>query len=251
MIMRVVTLPGVNEQPPAYGDAQGFGAAPAGQLPPPPAYPPGAPYANYPPPPHQQQQHTGTNGFAIASLIFGLLGGVLFGIIFGIVALTQIRKRGQRGKGMAIAGLSLAGCWLLLIAGGATYGIISAANEGPPGQRADDSMSISRLEAGDCLETLEETTYVGRMPVVACTTPHEGEVYAVFDLAEGPWPGEEKVREAAAKRCNTEFDLYAKKSDVELEFYSITPVSSDWWSDRGVICIVTDPAGRTTTSVAD
>jgi prolipoprotein diacylglyceryltransferase len=62
--------------------------------------------------PEQPQK---TNGFAIASLIFGIIGGVLLSVIFGFVALSQIKKRNERGRGMAIAGLSISGAWVALI----------------------------------------------------------------------------------------------------------------------------------------
>jgi hypothetical protein len=54
-------------------------------------------------------QPTGTNGFAIAALICGLLGAGLLGLIFGIVALTQMNKPENTtgGKGLAIAGIVL------------------------------------------------------------------------------------------------------------------------------------------------
>jgi hypothetical protein len=60
-----------------------------------------------------------TNGFAIASLvlgILGILGDFLFGVgivgsvlalIFGYVGRSQIRERGDSGGGMAIAGIVL------------------------------------------------------------------------------------------------------------------------------------------------
>jgi hypothetical protein len=52
-----------------------------------------------------------TNGFAIASLVLGLiwlwwLGSVL-AVVFGHVALRQIARSGQSGRGLAIAGLAL------------------------------------------------------------------------------------------------------------------------------------------------
>ena len=49
---------------------------------------------------------TGTNGMAIAALITGLTMAPL-GIIFGHIALSQIKRTGQDGRGMAIAGLVL------------------------------------------------------------------------------------------------------------------------------------------------
>ena len=82
---------------------------PAGQVPyggPPPAYPAGQPPYGTPAP----GTHSRTSGFAIASLVFGIIGGVLLGAVFGIVALVKIRGNPQlRGKGMAIAGLVLNG----------------------------------------------------------------------------------------------------------------------------------------------
>ena len=52
-----------------------------------------------------------TNGFAIASFVLGLiwlwwLGSVL-AVVFGHVALRQIARSGQSGRGLAIAGLAL------------------------------------------------------------------------------------------------------------------------------------------------
>jgi hypothetical protein len=49
----------------------------------------------------------GTNGFAIASLVLGLLGGNLLAVIFGHVARSQIRRTGESGDGLALAGLIL------------------------------------------------------------------------------------------------------------------------------------------------
>src|SRR5262249_44322453 len=48
---------------------------------------------------------------AIVAFITGLLGLSLFGIIFGVLALVHIRSTGQRGRGLAIAGLVLSGLW--------------------------------------------------------------------------------------------------------------------------------------------
>ena len=54
-----------------------------------------------------------TNGLAIASLILGICGICIIGIcapialILGAVSLSQIKKTGQGGKGMAITGIVL------------------------------------------------------------------------------------------------------------------------------------------------
>ncbi|MBI4259673.1 MAG: DUF4190 domain-containing protein [Actinobacteria bacterium] len=83
-----------------------------GSVPSQPAYP----YAQAPGPPHYAQPQR-TNGFAVASLVFGIIGGVLFALIFGYVAKGQIDRSGgaQGGRGMAVAGIALGWAWLALI----------------------------------------------------------------------------------------------------------------------------------------
>lgn len=56
-----------------------------------------------------------TSGFAIASLVLGILGGAILAIIFGFIALSQIKKSGAKGRGMAIAGVVLGFVWSALI----------------------------------------------------------------------------------------------------------------------------------------
>lgn len=56
-----------------------------------------------------------TNGWAVVSLVFAILGwttwlfgfGQLMAVIAGHIARRQIRRRGQAGDGMAVAGLVL------------------------------------------------------------------------------------------------------------------------------------------------
>ncbi|KAB2341283.1 DUF4190 domain-containing protein [Actinomadura rudentiformis] len=72
-----------------------------------------APYDPYSRPP--QQPHTsqsgGTNGMALTSLVLGVLWlcwlGSIGAIITGIVALSQTRRTGQPGRGLAVAGIVL------------------------------------------------------------------------------------------------------------------------------------------------
>ncbi len=59
-----------------------------------------------------------TNGFAIASLIFGIMGIIpILGIVFGAIAKHQIRNnpRMYAGEGMATAGIILSIIWLVLL----------------------------------------------------------------------------------------------------------------------------------------
>jgi peptidyl-prolyl cis-trans isomerase B (cyclophilin B) len=64
------------------------------------AYPPPSAYPDYPAPP----QPRNTNAMAIVSLITAFLFAPL-GILFGHLSLSQIKKTGDDGRGIAIAGL--------------------------------------------------------------------------------------------------------------------------------------------------
>jgi len=68
------------------------------------------------------------SGLAIAALVTGIIGISVLAIIFGAIALSQVKKRGLRGKGMAISGLVLGivwtAVWILAIVGSSqTYTI--------------------------------------------------------------------------------------------------------------------------------
>ncbi len=98
---------------------------PAYPLPPDYPSPPEYPSAPYPPPPGYAYPYPygapygapmparGTNGFAIASLVCGILFlcagifGSILAVVFGHIALVQIKRSGdmESGRGLAIAGL--------------------------------------------------------------------------------------------------------------------------------------------------
>lgn len=63
------------------------------------------------PPIYQQGVSSSTNVFAILALVLGILTG-FFGIILGHIALGQIKRTGQPGHGMALAGLIIGYLWL-------------------------------------------------------------------------------------------------------------------------------------------
>lgn len=86
----------------------------------------------FPQPGQQGQQFGGfpqkakTNGLAIASLVCSFFCGIL-GIILGIVAIGQINKTNEGGKGLAIAGIAIGAVgivltWMIFFASAATSG---------------------------------------------------------------------------------------------------------------------------------
>lgn len=63
----------------------------------------------------ERQPTSGTNGFAVAALILGLVGGSVLAIVFGHVARHQIRRDGGAGEAMALAGLILGYLGLVIV----------------------------------------------------------------------------------------------------------------------------------------
>lgn len=106
------------EQMPAYGGYETPGSPPPPGYPQyqaPGGYPPVAPYGGYPPPapgyyPGYPQAPAGTNSLAIFSLVASVIGllcgvGSIIGIVLGAIALRQIKRTGQQGYGLAVAGI--------------------------------------------------------------------------------------------------------------------------------------------------
>jgi Domain of unknown function (DUF4190) len=96
--------------------------------------PPNYPPPGYPPPPargygYPPPQSVGVNAMAVASLVCSLFGwvclfiGAFLGVIFGFIALGQIKRTGQRGRGMAIAGIIIG---IVLIVGVAALWTVAA-----------------------------------------------------------------------------------------------------------------------------
>jgi hypothetical protein len=92
---------GTPAPPPGYGPPPGHGQSSFG----------GPPIAQpqWAQPPGQQQR--GTNGMAIASFVLGLVWlcaiGSTLAIVFGFIALGQIKRSSQGGRGLAITGIVL------------------------------------------------------------------------------------------------------------------------------------------------
>lgn len=111
--------------PPPFGPPPQFGPPPFG---PPPQF---GPPIGYPAPPMQSPLYptdAPTNGMAIGSLVtslvavpfaflcYGIVGipASIVGIVLGIVSLNQLKRRPQKGKEMAIAGIVAGGLALVL-----------------------------------------------------------------------------------------------------------------------------------------
>lgn len=227
----------------AYGQGQGQGQGPGPQGP-------------YPPPPYQQHWYPpppapSMNGMAIASFVLAVSCVPVLGVVFGIVALSQIRKRGQQGKALAVAGISVSGVATLFVAVMITLGVAGALDDGT---RTDD------LRTGQCFNlhgdplsaSHGETTGVD---VVPCAEEHDAETFGVTSLsgASADYPGDGAVETMADTRCGVLAEQYldgSGRSADELDVYYSLPRESGWSrGDRRVTCFFGNGTHRVSGSV--
>ena len=104
------------QQAPQYGEQPKYGQpqAPYGEQ----QNPYGQPAAPYgqPQAPYGYAQPTGpkTNVMAIISLIAPFVGFGVVGLVLGIIALGQIKRTGEQGRGLALAGTIVSGVSVLV-----------------------------------------------------------------------------------------------------------------------------------------
>ncbi|MFI8087267.1 DUF4190 domain-containing protein [Streptomyces sp. NPDC086080] len=249
--------------PPPYGPSHDHGPqdpqGPYGQYPagspqgahPAPQFPYGgqpgfAPYGLYGP--YGPRPPAAVNGVAIASLVLGVLCFLpALGLVLGLIALRQIKRRGERGRGMAVAGSLLSSLglalWTLMLATGAAADFWEGVRDGA---RAE---SVLALRKGDCFNSpggLEGWT--DRTAQVSCAREHDGEVFAVVTLPGGAYPGDDSLSGTADERCYDLQDDYVMDRwalPATADVYYFVPTRESWsLGDRGITCVFGHRDGR-------
>jgi hypothetical protein len=181
-------------------------------------------------PPPEPQRPRGTNGWAIAAFVLGILGGTILSVIFAIVALFQIKARRERGRGLAIAALVISAAWIAVITSLIAYGLSAQGK----------SVQATDLSTGDCIKDSSESELPTWVKRVRCDRPHYGEVFAVVTLPDAAtYPGDEPP-EARGDECGPQFFDYAPNSPEGPTFrVSVAYPTADGWAngDRSVVCV--------------
>jgi hypothetical protein len=233
--------------------------------------PPGTPGGA--PPPGRRAGPGKANGFAVASLVLGLAGitviGAVLGIIFGIAALRQIRRTGQRGRGLAIAGVVCSVIWLLLLGafvvlrgnGGpaqpSSGGHSSSPTAGPSSSASPGSLStnVFALRPGQCFQnpsasqTVLGVTYV---TVVPCTTPHNAQAFVLFTAQGTGYPGTEALKRQADSGCHARIKGNVQPSKIKnsMTLHYLYPLEASWASGhRTITCLIVNSKPNLTTSL--
>ncbi|MFD5449727.1 MULTISPECIES: DUF4190 domain-containing protein [unclassified Streptomyces] len=210
----------------------------------------GGPYGPYP-------RQAPVNGVAIAAFVLGVLCFVpAAGLVLGLIALRQIRRRGERGKGFAVAGSVLSSVGLALWAVSLSTGAAADFWHGFRDAARGEGTAYA-LSEGQCFTTpsgsLQGVTY--DVDVVPCAQEHDGEVFAAFDLPGGAYPGDDEVARSADDRCYALQDTYAMDRwalPADVDVYYLTPTRPSWRAgDREITCLFgnTDEEGTLTGSL--
>lgn len=115
-----------------------------------------------------------------------------------------------------------------------------------------DGGSVFDLSVGDCFNS-PETNEISRVEVIDCATPHDHEVYLLFELDGGDFPGSNALARESSDRCIGGFDEYVGVvyADSALDVGFLPPSEATWESgDREVICYLFDSNGAQLTAGA-
>jgi hypothetical protein len=219
-----------------------------------PAAPPLAPGVHYY---TADQPASGTNGFAIASFVLGLLGGALLSVIFGIVALNKLRDRPQRGKGLAIAGLCLSGVWVIGIAAVLVVSVQAASQRSATTGQITKSgdLDVLSLRTGDCFQNPsgnQPPSTLKQLTAVTCVSPHNAQVIAQLPVTGSAYPAAAAFRAQAAPGCNASLiaDVDKSKLTSTMNLIYLYPEPQAWTDGQRVItCVVVDSSEGLTSSL--
>jgi hypothetical protein len=198
----------------------------------------------------------GTNGFAIASFILGLLSVVLLSVIFGIIALNKLRHRPQRGKGLAIAGLCLSGLWLAGIAAVLVVSSVTAAQRSGTGQiTRNGHLSVFSLRAGDCFQNptgSQAATGMTQVTAVPCASSHDAQVIAQLPVPGSAYPGHTALHAQALPGCTASITAVVDRSKLTstMKLLWIYPLPQAWTNGlRTISCLIVDSSQDLTSSL--
>jgi hypothetical protein len=185
------------------------------------------------------------NVWAVIALVLSICAAWPVAIVLGVIALAQHKRPGGRGRGLAIAALVISVVWALTM--GAA--VVAFAATGPSRNAAGridraGSADIHRLRAGDCIVNFDHAHVSSTVSAVACTQPHNAEVFAVFPLDGAGYPGQDSATELAVQACSSRVHDQppAGAGLATPSTFAFAPSALSWrLGNHNVECVVYDP----------
>lgn len=197
-------------------------------------------------------------GWALGlSLAFCIPFAFVVGFGLAIAVLVKSRDGRDDGKGMAIAAIVISA---LLVLANIAYVVVYLFNGVDTTERDVDgdvveagTVTVDRLRDGDCYNDAElladdspDVVVPSEVEVVPCATAHDFEVFAVFELPDGDYPGDAAVQERGYRCFDefTEFNGRRWRQRSGLDFMMFMPSSASWrFGDRSVVCSIFEVDG--------
>lgn len=111
---------------------------------------------------------------------------------------------------------------------------------------AEPQSSVLELTIGDCVMDAGAplSADLTELPTVACSEPHDSELYAIVFAEDGNYPGVDELVAQGQAKCQSLFADFVgidfRSSLLDFHFYYPTP--SSWvQGDRSIYCMVADP----------
>lgn len=161
----------------------------------------------------------------------------------------SIRPRSLRALGAALAGLAL-------------VGLAACGSDDDEPDRDETTNEITEagdadvfsIEVGDCMSDDAATTgEVSEVPVVPCEEPHASEVFYIHQIEAETLPDETEMQALVEEQCVGNFESFVGMpyDTSALRVTWLEPTSGSWdGGDRELVCLVVDPAGDVTGSLA-
>lgn len=113
-----------------------------------------------------------------------------------------------------------------------------------------DALSI---QIGDCFDDVDAEEF-DQLPVVPCDNPHDNEAFHAYTIAGDEWPGDEAILEDSLAECDAVFAevVGLPYEESTLDWWLMHPTQSSWLvhGDRQATCVMFDPAGQVSGSLA-
>jgi hypothetical protein len=194
------------------------------------------------------------SGWAVASFILGLLSVFILGVIFGFIALSRIKRLGQRGRGLAIAGLVLSGVWIVIIILAVIGANVGKATRSSAGVITHSGrINVFSLSIGDCFDNPAGAQTVNTVTAIPCNQPHNAQIYGKFKLtgSDLSYPGATAVAQAARSGCNARIGNVNKSMTTSAMTVRIFLPEERAWiiGQRTVSCMIVNPKADLTSSL--
>lgn len=128
-----------------------------------------------------------------------------------------------------------------------------AEDETPAEEESDapdgETQDVFDVGLGDCISNFNAEEQVSELTVIPCEEEHDQEVFGVFEVPDGDFPGSEAFEAQVTTDCVAEFANFVglDYNESALDIQWLEPTEESWaQGDRELVCTVLDPAGPVT-----